>query len=402
MHLIKHTTLDIRPARNEELEELLVVLCASFNLNLDAARALFYEDPLFQLDHKWIASDGKRIVSTLTLIPVPMRVGNAIVSSAGIAGVATHPDFRSMGYASALLEECLRQLPKMGYVAAGLIPVQYGFYRRFGFEMAATTTSLRLSPASLPRYIEGTDCRRMNVEDEEDVKIIHEASTKGRTGIIERDETRWRFLFWNNRQRIVWGNPVQAYLIYELGYDQETILKVREMFWSTDAGRRGVIGFLGRNEERAAKIEYIGWHEDVRALSEVGLESKPNDPNVSLIEMREMPSFMWRIVDFPGALRAISSNFPKDMPTLTLQVDDPALEWNRLPVVLPSLEVLPSKAKINVQMDIQTFSQLHLGLIDPGQAYASRLLKADTPQTLETLQTLFPLRHPSMLATDQF
>ncbi|MDQ2799955.1 MAG: hypothetical protein M3Y13_09960, partial [Armatimonadota bacterium] len=45
---------EIRAARPDEAEAVLETLCAAYDLNMDAARPLFYGDPHYALSHKRI------------------------------------------------------------------------------------------------------------------------------------------------------------------------------------------------------------------------------------------------------------------------------------------------------------------------------------------------------------
>src|SRR5690348_17013176 len=103
-----HTGPVLRAATIGETEQFLDVFCAAFRLDRDAARPLFSRDPFFDLNLKRICivpvdNGPETIVSCLTVVPADLRVGNAVVRMAGIAGVATRPEYRRRGYAGGLL-----------------------------------------------------------------------------------------------------------------------------------------------------------------------------------------------------------------------------------------------------------------------------------------------------------
>jgi predicted N-acetyltransferase YhbS len=85
----------------------------------------------------FIAQDGKD-VSHLNIVPRPFHVGPAVqVRMAGIAGVATQPEYRRRGYARRVFSQAMQQIRQQGYSCAGLYTgadiVAHRLYRRFGF-----------------------------------------------------------------------------------------------------------------------------------------------------------------------------------------------------------------------------------------------------------------------------
>ena len=75
----------------------------AFELNVDAARPIYYGDPYYDLSHKRVLNvPGAGILSCLTVVPLGVRIGGVPVPAGGIAGVATQPEFQRQGHAAAL------------------------------------------------------------------------------------------------------------------------------------------------------------------------------------------------------------------------------------------------------------------------------------------------------------
>ena len=91
--------LDIGPVRQDELDAMLGVMCAAYELPFEAARPIFHADPYFDLDNKRVLRVDGRIVSCLTITESPYWIGKAVVPVAGIAGLATLPHAQRQGYA---------------------------------------------------------------------------------------------------------------------------------------------------------------------------------------------------------------------------------------------------------------------------------------------------------------
>lgn len=79
-----------------------------------------------------------RVVSALQRIPYPMQFMNTVIPVAYISGACTHPDFRSKGLMSGLLDEAHRKMYADGKFLSLLIPANeglVGYYARSGYEV---------------------------------------------------------------------------------------------------------------------------------------------------------------------------------------------------------------------------------------------------------------------------
>src|SRR5687768_10315711 len=61
---------------------------------------------------------GERVVSCLTLIHASLHFGGAILSMGGIRHVATAPDERNQGFASALMKDALLWMRRRGLMTS--------------------------------------------------------------------------------------------------------------------------------------------------------------------------------------------------------------------------------------------------------------------------------------------
>lgn len=84
-----------------------------------------------------IVENGK-VLSALQRIPYPMKYLNQVIPVAYISGACTHPDFRSMGLMSRLLDSAHKNMYADGKCLSVLIPADEGlvnYYSRFGYEV---------------------------------------------------------------------------------------------------------------------------------------------------------------------------------------------------------------------------------------------------------------------------
>lgn len=414
------TESEVRPLEPEEYEELIRLLCVGFRLDYHLATNLFYQDPQLEISQRWglWIQEGRkrRLASVLTVIPAPIWVGKAVVPTAGIAGVTTHPELRGRGYASRLLTTLLQPLFAQGYQATALLPFDHQFYRRLGWETVGTLTRLRLPPDRLPKYPESTQVRPCEQEDLPALQHLHSKFTCHRTGAIRRDAQRWAYLLWNNRHKWVIGlkGQVEGYLFYDLIEDGNG-LRVREFIWSTEEARRGLIGALARNPERVRWIEFNGTPADLQRLGLAYLqENSPPEKPLAVWEI--MPGFMWRVVNAPALLETLlasitdpPSPLPSSVPPLALILRDPYCPWQEQPIIISTndsgnlhlVQNAEPLSPIPIKMGIRLFSLLAIGGVEVQEALARGWLRAPDA-VIPALKRMFPYRQPCLIPSDYF
>ncbi|HNQ35797.1 MAG TPA: GNAT family N-acetyltransferase, partial [bacterium] len=96
----------------------------------------------------WGQYDTERIVGLVRIFPLDLRQGPVRLKAAGIGGVATRPELRGRGFMTRLMERALERMRGDGYPVSVLWGDRFR-YRRFGYEQAGRTLSLRLTARSL-------------------------------------------------------------------------------------------------------------------------------------------------------------------------------------------------------------------------------------------------------------
>ena len=89
--------------------------------------------------------DGK-IASSLHLIPYTLTLSGKTLNAVYISAVATLPEFRGLGCASAVISAALENIRKSGKDLAFLIPAISGFYERLGFSYILKKKTLIFKP----------------------------------------------------------------------------------------------------------------------------------------------------------------------------------------------------------------------------------------------------------------
>lgn len=178
---------EVRPIHASEAETFLALLCKVFELDIERARSIFYNEPFYDLKRKWALFESGAMVSILTTVPLEFGWGRAI----GIAGVATEPAHRRQGHGLNLVRSVLQQSEKACEGTAFLFAKDARVYEHAGFEVldAVIEAPILHVPESSPAPLLSTD----------EVRMAYDAWSLERENRLRRDAQRWKFWSWNLR-----------------------------------------------------------------------------------------------------------------------------------------------------------------------------------------------------------
>ena len=127
--------MEIRAVRESELEQVVDLCCLAFNPDGHERYWQYVRgDSSYRLPQTRVVVVNDTVISTLRVWERRMQVGASLVTMGGIGGVCTHPKYRGVGYASALMRDTIDYLGMTGYdigVLFTIIPEV--FYRRLGW-----------------------------------------------------------------------------------------------------------------------------------------------------------------------------------------------------------------------------------------------------------------------------
>ena len=138
---------EVRVPREDERERIAEVLATSLNVPLEGATARSHLYPLD--DMRCAVVDGRIVATAGEFLFDQWFAGRALACSA-VWGVATLPEHRGTGLASAATEAVLRNARDRGAPVSALFPAVMKPYRSIGYEMAGTFTSHRISIDAIP------------------------------------------------------------------------------------------------------------------------------------------------------------------------------------------------------------------------------------------------------------
>ena len=307
-------TVEIRAARERELEEMIELQCLVFRPGgHERYNAYIQGDSSYEPEQTRVVAVDGRIAATLRVWDRTVRVGETAVRMGGIGGVGTHPDFRRRGHASALLRDAADWMRGRGYLASVLFTeVATEFYRRLGWASVPMPGFRIAAPgagASLPELGEGAREWRVDSFDEardlEAVMALYDRYNAGLSGSLVRDRPYWD----SEPARIRGilpaavaldaGGNLRAYLNYRI---EEGRAEVCEL--AVDAAAATATDALVRHFLRECAAQGAG---------QIAGELPHRHPVVDLLceycggdlELTGNATAMWRALDLPGLLSAL-------------------------------------------------------------------------------------------------
>jgi predicted acetyltransferase len=138
---------EIVSPREDQRDEIAHVLSTTLNFPTERSTAMA---PSFPLDDMRVAILDGRIVACAGDYPFHQWFGGKPVACSGVWGVATLPEHRTSGLASACVDSLLARARERGASITSLYPAVLRPYRRLGYEVAGTFTRHRLATNALP------------------------------------------------------------------------------------------------------------------------------------------------------------------------------------------------------------------------------------------------------------
>lgn len=319
------------PAESDR-EQIAHVLSTSLNLSLERALA---RAPTFPLQDFRCVYDGDRIVTTAAELHFLQWFGGRSMPMSGIFGVATLPEHRRSGLATAAVRRILEEARERGDPVSALYPAILRPYRSIGYEVAGSYVEHRLAIDAIPEFpredlleVEVVDLER----DLEGIKGCYHAWARGSTGAIEPTDDAW----WTRRV-FDWpfDQSFRAVVVRGEGGVEGFASAVREatpgpldiafglacntFVATTPAALRSLLAYFRGHQGVARWMEWVG---------------PPSDP-VSLlvdeqtVELHSRYLWMLRVLDVRAAFE--QRGYPAEDGACTIAVHDPLFRANAGP-----------------------------------------------------------------------
>jgi GNAT superfamily N-acetyltransferase len=348
-----------------------------------------------------VAMVGDQPQAVATSIPMRQHVRGAVVSMAGIAGVATHPLARRRGHIRSLMTQLLRESHDAGHVVSALHPFRPSFYARFGYVGLPQAKRVTILPADLAPML-GTELPgEVRLERIKEGYAAYRAFTERllaeRHGMALFPDYRAVAVRDSDEHWLVTaradGELVAAapYAIQQHGGD----LVANEFLYTTPLGRALLLQFFARHVDQVARVVVTLAADD---MPELWLTDLPMVTEVRT-SFPHSPAPVARLLSVPG-LAGIDAG--PGVATVEV-VDDPLLEGRylldgttgKLEVAAPSTTE-PSAAAPVARLTAAGLSALVYGVLDPTELVMRGL--GDVPaDTATQLAALFDRRVPFVL-----
>ena len=187
--------MEIRAVRESELEQVVELCCLAFNPDGHERYWQYVKgDSSYRLPQTRVVVVNDRVISTLRVWERRMRVGESLVTMGGIGGVCTHPNYRGVGYASALMRDTIDYLQTVGCDLGVLFTIiPEAFYRRLGWtSLPLHGFNVRCNSVTDTANSSEWQITDFNPETDLDaVAAIHDLANAQQSGTIVRTRAYW-------------------------------------------------------------------------------------------------------------------------------------------------------------------------------------------------------------------
>ena len=150
-------------------------------------------DSTFRRRHGRVAVVDGRVAGYVRIFARTMLVRGVPVAAGGIGSVATHPDVRHAGIATALMRDALGQMRHEGMAVSFLFTGIAGFYERLGYQCVREPSfEVDARDAAATPHTGLYGVRAMTEHDVPRLLGIYRLAIAGGTGAITRTRRTWR------------------------------------------------------------------------------------------------------------------------------------------------------------------------------------------------------------------
>ncbi|MDQ0218934.1 GNAT family N-acetyltransferase [Peribacillus cavernae] len=332
------------------------------------------------------------IAAKLHLIPLEVYLGRNVLKMAGVAGVATYPEYRRKGNVKEMLSHSLRYMKDHGYSISMLHPFSESFYRKYGWELFASRSKSTLTKSDLVRkeQVPGTVKRFTHGSYPKEMELVYHRFAGQFNGMLARDKYWWLTSTYGGSKAAVYYDQegkAAGYMLYQIKNHKMTI------------GEFVVL----ENEARSGLWNFICQHDSM--LAEVELTSYENNPLIfSLVEPRVKtevtPYFMARIVDVGSFFKQYDFEWKGLEEEVVIHITDSFADWNNQSMLLKDGEVtmlntedIPKYEKAGIQIDINALAAAMFGYMRPSRLQEIGLVSGMFEE-VQRLDSLLPKRQP--------
>ncbi|SIR86851.1 GNAT family N-acetyltransferase [Natronorubrum thiooxidans] len=319
--------------------------------------------------------------------------------TAGLASVATPPEYRHSGYVRRLLANSLAEYRDRDVRFSVLWPFRYRFYRQYGWDTANSIVTHECAPTALEFATGAVDTegtfRRLEADEYDRLEQAYDAHAERYGLALERDEQWWRRRVFagHDRDPFVYAverdGEVRGYLVYTIDDDSNgRTMAVSELVAVDHDALLALLAFCHRHDSQIERVR-------LRVPGDVPIRDIARDPDEIDTVVEDGP--MVRIVDVAETLSACSA--PALETDVTIAVDDPLADWNDGTFRLEGADGRSACTRLadsidpesaDIRLDVAALSQLVVGSQSAPRLERTGRLTATDSTALKTVTTWFP------------
>jgi predicted N-acetyltransferase YhbS len=281
-------------------------------------------DPPYPESFGFVARTDGRIVSLAEVLEMPVRYGEVTLRMGAVSGVATLPEWRGRGLASAVIERLVAEMTARGIPLSLLMTGSQPFYERLGWSewtppgrsMSRDDARAMVGPRAVgsPAHTPAAPHRREQYAispyapaDLVEMMALYDRYSAGRPVTLLRPAQYWRSVMvrwleateYPGQRNAVYVARRDARLVaYVFVFSEEDELFVSEIACEEPAAvaplLRAVVEGAGAPAPRRL-VAVLPWDSEALRLMEATGRSAPKGPM----------GLMWRINDLPDLLRQV-------------------------------------------------------------------------------------------------
>jgi len=325
------------------------------------------------------------LVSNLQMLPYKMNLRGQIIDISYIVGVATLPEMRNNGYARALMNESLSVMRNKGHMLGILLPFNYEFYKKCGWENCYMRNKYDMPLADIAGIAgRGGNIRPVDInQDLPELVCIYNRYVLGKNSYIVRDECSFDVILQDMFQQGDMCYIIEDDVGFPEGYImckvKDGALEVHEIAYKFMDNLRALLHFACTNFPDADRFIWTVADNDM--LTNILLNPKSG--------ATRLPFLMARIIDAVPLLDLLAKG-ADNFDAFTLQISDADADWNNITVRMhPGGAEACDTDLPDIECDIATLTQIVAGHISPIYAYRMELLEYADMYAAENMDKLF-------------
>ncbi len=380
------------------------------------------EEPSYETADRLLIKNGSQIIAHLRLLNREMRFGGLVLPVGIIADVATLPEYRGHGCATALLSAARKSLLRDGAALGMLATDQPRFYVRRGWVVSGRHCYSAAAPREILSHLkqQETDSHseqetvlkphtltRYNIRLWRQVELaalmrLYEENTQHSFGSLVRSDAYWRWLVGrkgNERIYVAINGPDKMELDGSLapivGYAATREGRIVEIMSASDHPQAAV-QLLSRACGDAIEKDFLRMRLDAppaqplhQVVAHAGGTFSHHEADQGMVYMANIfkPHRFLKLIHHDLGQRAKEAGLPRPC-QLGLLVNG---EKYRLSVSRRSAELVPGTlGRSYLKCSLYELNQLLLGHLDVREAIESGRLGVSTRVALEMADALFP------------